>query len=150
MDENDKIPSPSLGRESIKLPEFKSWTAKTVYDFEDEIGDYESLEKLNHTINQARLALFKTTESINKYERLERVAKLEYERAHRRELLKSTAKTADERRARADLMCEDLENEWLLQSQVKDELIRFSHTLRLELQTLQALGNNIRQQIRVV
>jgi len=148
--DNESTPTERLGRESIELPKFKSWQAKSVYDFETEIVDYESLEDLNRTINQARLALFKTTESINKYERLEREAKLNYDRAHRRELLKSTAKTADERRARSDLMCEDLENDWLLQSQIKDELVRFSHTLRLELQTLQALGNNLRQQIRVI
>lgn len=139
-----------LSKASISLPQFKNWKMKTAYDYENEIGDYESIEQLNSTINQARLALFKTAESINKYERLERSAKAEYERAHRRALLQSTAKTADERRARADLMCENLENELLLHSQIKDELIRFSHSLRLELQTLQTLGNNIRQQLRVL
>lgn len=145
---SDSIES-RLSRDNIVLPKFKAWKLKDAYDYESEINDYESIEDLNSTINQARLALFKTTETISKYEQLERLAKVEYERAHRRELLKSTAKTAEERRARADLMCEDLENELLLQSQIKDELIRFSHTLRLELQTLQTLGNNIRQQLRI-
>lgn len=139
-----------LSREGIQLPAFKSWKSKDVYDYENEINDYESIEDLNRTINQARMALFKTAETINKYERAERLAKTEYDRAHRRELLRSTAKTVDERRARADLMCEDLENDWLLQSQIKDELVRLSHALRMELQTLQALGNNIRQQMRVL
>ena len=148
MDENDN--TLDLTREGIQLPKFKSWKTKDVYDYENEINDYESIEDLNRTINQARMALFKTTESISRYERAERLAKTEYERAHRRELLRSTAKTVDERRARADLMCEDLENAWLLQSQIKDELVRLSHSLRLELQTLQALGNNIRQQMRVL
>ncbi len=147
MVDNEEL---NLGRDGIVLPEFKNWRAKSVYDFETEIVDYESLEDLNRTINAARLALFKTTESINKYERLEKDAKLHYDRAHRREILKSTAKTADERRARADLMCEDLENEFILQAQIKDELVRLSHALRIELQTLQALGNNLRQQIRVI
>lgn len=139
-----------LSRDSIQIPQFKDWKISKVYNYDEEVVDYETIEDLNRTINQARLALFKTTEIISKYERAERTAKIEYERAHRRELLKSTAKTADERRARADLMCEDLENEWLMQAQIKDELVRFSHSLRLELQTLQALGNNIRQQMRVL
>lgn len=138
-----------LSRDSIVLPQFKGIKITDAYNFEEEIVDYESIEALNRTINQARLALFKTNDSISRYERAEKKAKVEYERAHRRALLQSTAKTADERRARADLLCEDLENEWLLQSQIKDELIRFSHSLRLELQTLQTLGNNIRQQMRV-
>lgn len=137
-------------RTSITLPKFRSWSSSDVYDFENEIVDYESLEALNRTINQARLALFKTTESINKYDRLEKTAKLHYDRARTREILKSTAKTESERRARADLMCEDLENEWIMQQQIREELIRLSHTLRLELQTLQGLGNNIRQQMKVI
>lgn len=140
----------TYSRASISLPNFKDWSSKKVYDFENEIVDYESLEKLNRTINQARLALFKTTESINRYDRAEAAAKLNYERAHRREFLRSTAKTESEKRQRASLMCEDLENEWLMQQQIKEELIRLSHTLRLELQTLQALGNNIRQQMKVI
>lgn len=139
----------ALGRASIKLPKFKSWDATKVYDFETEIVDYETLEQLNSTINQARLALFKVTDSINRYEREEKTAKVEYDRAHRRELLSSTAKTVDERRTRADLMCEDLENAWLVTAQIKDELIRLSHTLRQELTALQGLGNNIRQQMKV-
>lgn len=149
MTSNDLDPS-VYDRTSITLPKFKSWSSTDVYDFEKEIVDYESLDELNRTINQARLALFKITESINKYERLEKTAKLSYERAHRREFLKSTAKTQDERRARADLMCEDLENDWVMQQQIREELIRLSHTVRLELQTLQGLGNNIRQQMKVL
>ena len=145
----DGLTAEMLDRTSIKIPKFKEWTTRDAYDHEQQIVDYETLEDLNRAINQARLALFKTTESINNYERKEKAAKLNYERHHRREMLKSIAKTADARRARADIMCEELENEWLLQSQIKEELIRFSHTLRLELQTLQALGNNLRQQIRV-
>lgn len=136
-------------RTSITLPKFQNWSSSQVYDFEKEIVDYETLEDLNRTINQARIALFKTTDSINKYERLEKTSKLEYERARTRELLKSTAKTEGERRARADLMCEDLENDWIMHQQIREELVRLSHTLRLELQTLQALGNNIRQQMKV-
>lgn len=144
-------PDPSIyDRTSITLPKFRSWSSKKVYDFETEIVDYESLEDLNRTINQARLALFKTTDSINEYDRAEKTAKLQYDRARTRELLKSTAKTEGERRARADLMCEDLENEWIMQQQIKEELIRLSHTIRLELQTLQGLGNNLRQQMKVM
>lgn len=133
----------------IILPKFKNWPTKKIYDFENEIMDYEGLEDLNKNINQARMALFKTTDLINKYEREEKEAKLLYDRRHRREFLASTAKTAAERTAKADLMCEDLENDHLMKQQMKDELQRLSHALRYELQTLQGIGNNLRQQIKV-
>lgn len=149
MTANDSKAS-AYDRASINIPKFKNWSVADVYDFEKEIVDYETLEDLNRTINQARLALFKTGNSISKYERLEKAAKLEYDRARTRELLKSTAKTEGERRARADLQCEDLENEWLMAQQIREELVRFSYTMRLELQTLQGLGNNIRQQMKVM
>lgn len=145
-DESDGL---DLTRASIKLPKFEKWDSSKIYDYDNEILDYESLEDLNRTINQARIALFKTTDAIGKWEREEKEAKLEYERAYRRELLRSTAKTAEERRARAELMCEDLENAWLVKAQVREELVRLAYTLRQELQALQGLGHNLRQQIKI-
>lgn len=134
---------------SIELPKLKKWSQSTYYDFESEIVDYESLEKLNRSVNAARLALFKVAEMTNNYERLEREARLKYDRAYRREYLASTAKTETAKKARAELKCEDLENEYIAHEQVKIELMRMSNTLRLELQTLQAVGNNLRQQIKM-
>jgi hypothetical protein len=149
MTSTDNDEPGTYDRASITLPDFKNWSATKVYDYENEVVDYETLEKLNSTIRQARLALFKTTESINKYDRLETTAKTNYDRAFRREFLSSTAKTEAEKRMRAALKCEDLENDWLVQQQIGEELVRLSHTLRLELQSLQGLGNNIRQQMKV-
>lgn len=136
-------------RASIDLPSFKKRDFKSIYDYENEIVDYENLEALNRAIRQARLGLFKVTEHINQYERLETDSKTKYERALRRETLKSTAKTENERKARASLKCEDLENDWLVHHQTREELVRFSHALRLELQSLQGLGNNLRQQMKI-
>lgn len=133
----------------IELPKLKKWSQSTYYDFESEIVDYESLENLNRSVNAARLALFKVAEMTNNYERLEREAKLKYERSYRREYLASTDKTETAKKARAELMCEELENEYIAHEQVKIELMRMSNTLRLELQTLQAVGNNLRQQIKM-
>lgn len=131
-------------------PAMKNWRASKFYDYDNEIIDFENLEELNRTTNQARKALFKVTEAINKYEREEREHTTLYKRTWRREFLKSIAKTESERKARADLACEDLENSMIAAQQVKDELVRLSHALRIELQTLQAIGNNLRQQYKVV
>lgn len=137
-------------RTSIKMPDFRRRKISSQYDYESAIVDYEDLDKLNSAINQALVALFKASESINYYSRLEIESKTKYDRAWRREYLKSTAKTDSEKKHRANLMCEDLENEWLVHHQTKEELTRFSHALRIELDTLQSLGNNMRQQMRVV
>lgn len=134
---------------SITLPVFKEWPIEKIYDYTNQIIDYHSLEELNGAINAARLALFKATKAINKYEREEKTAKLEYERAFRREFIRSVEKTSEGRRQRAELACEDLENKWLVAEQVKKEFERVSYSLRLELQTLQGISNNYRQQMRM-
>lgn len=135
----------------ISLPALRRIDAKEkFYNYTEHVVDYESLESLNASIVQARMALFEVTEYINSYDRKERKAKVEYERALRREYLKSNAKTDKERSMRAALNCEELENAYIVAGQVREELTRLSSTLRLELQTLQAVGNNIRQQLKVV
>lgn len=139
----------AYGSIAITLPKLKKWSQKTYYDFEEQIVDYESLEKLNNAVNQARKALFRVADMINNYERLEREAKINYDRTYRRAYLSSTEKTETAKKARAELVCEELENEYISHEQVKIELIRMSNTLRLELQTLQAVGNNLRQQMKM-
>lgn len=148
-DTDNEKDSGSYDRATIILPKLKKWSQKKYYDYENEIVDYESLENLNRSVNQARLALFKVADMTNHYERLEKEAKLKYERAYRRAYLSSSEKTETAKKARAELQCEDLENEYISHEQVKTELIRMSNTLRLELQTLQAVGNNLRQQIKM-
>jgi len=133
----------------ITVPELKSVNAASLYDFSNNISDYSSLEELSEAITQARISLFKITENINKYERLERKARVAYERAYRRTLLMSVEKTELMKRARADLMNEGLENEVIVNEQVKNELVRMSHAVRLELQTLQSVSNNMRQQMKM-
>lgn len=139
----------SYDRAQIVLPTLKKWKQSSYYNYENEIVDYESLENLNKSVNQARLALFKVADMTNQYERLEREAKIKYERAYRRAYLSSSEKTETSKKARAELQCEDLENEYISYEQVKTELMRMSNTLRLELQTLQAVGNNLRQQMKM-
>ena len=134
---------------SISLPDFEAWGTKALYDYVQQISDYETLEDLGSTINAARFALFKVNDQINKYERKEKLAKTEYDRAYRRAYITSTEKTDSLKRTKASLQCEELENAWLVASQMKDELIRLSYSLRTELQTLQAIGNNIRQQMKM-
>jgi hypothetical protein len=139
----------SLDKMGIELPTFKKWSQSTYYDYQSQVVDYESLDHLNTAITAARLALFKVADMINNYERLERESKLNYERQYRRAYLASTEKTDTAKKARAELACEDLENEWLMNEQVRIELVRMSNGLRIDLQTLSAIGNNLRQQLKM-
>lgn len=133
----------------FQLPSFKNWKASRFYDYSNEIFDYGELEELNKAVNEARRALFEVTEAINTYERREKLARTKYSRSHRRIYLESVGKTEAEKKARADIKCEDLEDDVLVYEQVRIELTRLSNAIRLELQTLQSLGNNLRQQMKV-
>ena len=131
------------------LPVLTQWSAKQIYDYSAQISDYEDLVQLGHSITAARVALFKITEKINEYERKEKEARIKYERAYRRAYLESIEKTETLKRHRAELSCEGLENDVVGAEQLKNELIRMSHSLRIELQTLQTVGNNMRQQMKM-
>lgn len=134
---------------SISLPDLKDWDTKRLYDYAAQINDYDDLAELGAAINAARVALFRVTEQINRYERKEKSAKIKYDRAYRREYLASVEKTEAMKKMRAELACEELENEYLSHEQLKIEMNRMSYALRLELQTLQAIGNNLRQQMKM-
>lgn len=136
--------------DNFSLPTFVKWTIGQIYNYSEQIVDYNSLDDLEETIKKARRALFILTDKINEYDRKERESKVAYDRAWRREYLLSTEKTDAARRARADLKCEEFENEWMTYDQLKKELDRTANSMRLELQTLQATGNNLRQQLKTL
>lgn len=146
-DDEESVEITEVARYS--MPVMKRWSSNRFYDYENIVSDYESIEKLNSAINSARTALFEINDKINSAERNERTAKTRYEREHRRAYLGSNEKTEAARRARADLLCEEIENDAIVYEQVRGELVRMSNAIRLELQTLQALGNNLRQQLKM-
>lgn len=130
-------------------PDFRQIETSEYFEYESQVIDYEDLPELNRVINLARIALYKTTVQMNECERLEAAKKLEYDRAHRRAYLSSTEKTETAKKTRADLYTENLENDWIAYKQAKSELMRISNTVRLDLQTLQAISNNMRQQLKM-
>lgn len=133
----------------ITIPDFRNIETNRFYDYENIIQDYESLESLGAAINAARLALFKVTDLINKYERRETKARDAYDKAYRRAYINSSEKTDAGRKIRADLLCEELEDKLIVAKQVKNELIRISSNLRAEMQTLDSIGHNMRQQLKL-
>lgn len=143
MDDDLTIPD-------IKNPKLATWNTQKAYDYANNIVDYENLEDVGKAITQARIGLFKINEKVNTYERKETVAKTQYDREYRRAYLNSTAKTEMQKKSRAELMCENLENEVIEYKQIKIELLRYSSLLRLELESLQTISNNLRQQMKMI
>lgn len=135
---------------NIVLPNFKEWKTKRFYDYEAAVIDYSTLEELNAAINAARIAAFKLNDAINIYERKAKEATINYDRAFSREFLLSTEKTESAKRMRAALKCELIENEKLQNEQIKDELIRTARVLNQEMNILNTLANNLRQQIKIM
>lgn len=149
FDPKEDLKSVAEAFDEITIPKFKNWDLNSFYDYEHQIFDYEKLEELSKAITSARIALFEINEKINKCERLAKKTKLNYERTHRRAYLSSNQKTESLRKAYADIQSEDLENDKIVYEQLLAEFIRASNTVRIELQTLQSIGNNIRQQMKM-
>lgn len=118
------------------------------YSLEKDATDYEDMVNLNKAIYDARVALIEVTNKINHLEYIESVTKAEYDKKLRNEILKADAKTATERKIKAEIACEDLFDRQFLAGKSKDMYKRIADTLRIELQALQVLSNNVRQQLR--
>lgn len=152
LTDDDSLEESVQGHEtvSVTIPKFTKWSVRQIYDYEKELVDYHSLEQLEKSIQAARKAVFLINDKINEYERKEKEAKIAYDRSYRREYLSSVEKTETAKRARAELKCEELENEWLTMEQLKNELVRMSFSMKTELQTLQTISNNLRQQLKML
>lgn len=119
------------------------------YDYENTIHDYTDLDEVNKSIKEARLALFRVTDEINKEERKALEAKDAYDKAYRRYYLKhSEIKPEAARRFMAECAIEEIYDIYQIHSHVAKELDRMAFAIRTELQALQSLSNNIRLQVK--
>lgn len=134
---------------SISVPKFTTWNQRQLYNYETHVSSYDDFDKLDKALTAARRALFIITDKINEYDRKAAEAKLKYNRQYQREYLSSTEKTSEGRRFRAAIKCEGLENRWLQYEQLKEELTRSSFTMKSELNTLQTIAHNLRQQLKL-
>lgn len=129
-DEKDNGGQTGYESASISVPSFTKWSVSQIYDYNESIVDYNTLDELDTAMKRARTAIFLITDKINEYERKERGAKMLYDRSYRRAYLLSTEKTEAAKRARSELKCENLENEWVTFEQLKLELNRTAYAMR--------------------
>lgn len=148
-DYEDEPTGAAAGDYSIEIPDFKEWKISRYYDYSDLSADFTDLQELNKQIADARTALFKLSESINVAERKAKQAKVKYERNYRRKYIQSSEKTETAKKISAEIQVEDLENRYMYYEQLASELNRAHYAIRQELSALQAVGNNLRQQIKV-
>lgn len=130
-------------------PSFFEWNSESFFDSENLIVDFTTFEEFDAAFQNSRRALFAVTDKINKAEREAKKAKVAYDRAWKRTFLESTEKTDAMKRARADIKCEELENEWLKWSQVAEELNRMAFALRTEINSMNTVANNLRAQLKL-
>lgn len=149
-DSEFNINTMSFKREDIVTPKTIKFNLSDDYKYSDNIIDYSDLEELNKAINQARVALLRLTEKINKYQIYENKAKKKYERAYNRAYIQSLEKTDSMKRMHASISCEDLENEHFKWEQYRYSLQRSAQAVRSEMEMLNTLSNNLRQQLKSI
>lgn len=132
----------------ITIPDIKSINVSKIYAYEDFV-DFEDMEEVNKALFSAKTALFTVTDKMNSFENKLTRAKTAYNREWRRRYLSSTRKTDTARKMEADLYCESLEDDVIVYEQVREDLKRLSNILRIELQSLQTISSNLRQQIHI-
>ena len=136
--------------DDVTVPEFKGWSTKKFYDYDKYVVDYEDMDSLAEAMTAARRAHLRLVDNINVCEREESRAKLIYKRSWNRAYMESTERTVEARKIRADLKCERLEDNVEVAKQKKAELLRQAQAIREELEALQAHGNNLRQQMKIL
>lgn len=152
MDNNDFLEPIDVDSDDtladIILPSFKNTSLENSYDYLSNIYDYEDMEELAKAINTVRIALMKVTDLINQGERRALRAKTAYERHWNRCYNRSEQRTEAAKKADADILSEQLEDQYLMYHQLIRELNRQSNALRSELNILSTVSNNIRLQLR--
>lgn len=152
MSHDEDFKKPSLdelsGRYDISLPDVKSVDFRKLYAYENAV-DFETMEEVNRAIGEAKIALFEANNKLSRYEAKLAVAETGYKRAWRREYLSSGQKTDAARKTEADVNCEELEDEVIVHKQVREDLKRLAYALRIEMQSLQTVASNIRQQLNL-
>jgi len=135
-------------RQTIQLPNFWTVPISKYYDYDQHVRDYTDFKELNDAINAARRSLFMLTEKLNIAERKLKNAEIDYERQYRRAYILSNEKTDMAKKARAAIVCENLENDKFKYEQYKNELTRMSFVIKSELESLQLIANNFRAELR--
>lgn len=118
-------------------------------EYEPQFVDFETLEDLGRSINNARKAYFNLSKKFDKASRAYLSKEFIYSQAVRRSMVESKAGSVAAKKLEAEIENEHLELDMMKSKIVLDETRRALDLIRLELQTLQTVSNNVRQQLRL-
>lgn len=109
--------------------------------------DYRDLDNLNQALIKTAISTSEINKKLSKYERAEAKYEIEYKRKYRYELTNSNLATESKNKLNAEIKCEDLEMKILYCKQIIGELKRISNSLRMHLEIIETLGNNVRKEM---
>jgi hypothetical protein len=122
--------------------------ADEVYVPEEEF-DITDLSEVNRQLQMAKSRLFRISQHLKSAQRAEIDATLTYRRAFRRLLVGTTGGSAETRKAMAEVMCEEFENDMVIATQVVDEWKKRAQDARDDLKAIENLAHNVRAQMAI-
>lgn len=110
-------------------------------------ADYTDLSLLNRDINRTRAMSFRVKNAVAEARRVEVEAADRYRKALNRQLIGLSGGTAEQRKAIAEVLTEDLNTQYLVAEAMVKEQVSLSYTVSRDLETLKTLADNLRKQM---
>lgn len=110
-------------------------------------SDYTDLSLLNRDINRTRAMSFRVKNAVAEARRVEVEAADRYRKALNRQLIGLSGGTAEQRKAIAEVLTEDLNTQYLVAEAMVKEQVSLSYTVSRDLETLKTLADNLRKQM---
>lgn len=148
----------ALAGRPVTLEEFdtpKSFPSWPTSNTDDEYipyvqeSDYTDLSLLNRDINRTRAMSFRVKNAVAEARREEVEAADRYRKALNRQLIGLSGGTAEQRKAIAEVLTEDLNTAYLVAETIVKEQISLSYTISRDLETLKTLADNLRKQMSI-
>jgi len=112
--------------------------------------DYTDLNAVNRDLVLLRLRLHKVRRAMRQAAREAVEAKLRYQRALRRALVQQSGGTAETRKASAELLCEDLEADMVMKSQIVEEYSSLFRSIRDDVENAKTIAYNLRSLVNIL
>lgn len=109
--------------------------------------DYTDLTSVNRELVELRIRLHRVRKELKHAERESLKAKYAYEQDKKRTWIGISGGSDKSREAMAELICEESYSRYLVAATVAKEISQHSRDIRIELDTLIAIANNLRRQI---
>jgi hypothetical protein len=112
--------------------------------------DYADLNAVNRDLVLLRLRLHKVRRAMRQAAREAVEAKLRYQRSLRRALVQQSGGTAETRKASAELLCEDLEADMVMKSQIVEEYSSLFRSIRDDVENAKTIAYNLRSLVNIL